>query len=120
MPTDNCKISEGALFVISADDGKVTEIGKVSEIKSIEPEEDIGTSDYNVPKIFSNEPMEATFTLDLPDGFNYKALFLLLYGVPIEKFLCNNWRKMHKLPMKRRRYASRHKHTPFFIKEWFK
>lgn len=105
MPTDNCKISNGTLFAISSDDGKATEIGKVSEIKIIESE-DIQPNDFNAPKILSGEPMEMTFSLDLQGGINYKTLVLMLYGVPIEKVLCNNWRKLHRLPMIRRKCRS--------------
>lgn len=104
MPTDNVKFENGRLFMlgIEQEDGEIVELGPISEMQSIEST-DISVDDNPIDGIISNEPVGISATLELPRGVSKDDFILMMfYGIPAKKILCNNWRKMHNLPMKRR------------------
>lgn len=104
LPTDNMKFENGRLFMlgIEREDGDIVELGPISEIQNIEST-DISVNDSPINRVMSNEPVEISVTLEFPNGLTKDDFILMMfYGIPANKLLCNNWRKMHKLPMKRR------------------
>lgn len=111
MPTDNVKFENGRLFMlgIEQEDGEVIELGPISGIQSIEST-DISVDDSPINRIISNEPVEIIATLELQNGLTKDDFILMMfYGIPASKLLCNNWRKTHKLPMKRRARIAKNK-----------
>ena len=104
MLTDDVKFENGRLFMlgIEQEDREVVELGPISGIQNVEST-DISVDDSPINRVISNEPVEISATLELQNGLtNDDFILMMFYGIPASKLLCNNWRKMHKLPMKRR------------------
>lgn len=46
---------------------------------------------------------EGSFKMVPPSGYTTNDIMLIILGCDKDKVIQNNWRKMHKIPMKRRR-----------------
>lgn len=46
---------------------------------------------------------EGSFKMVTPSGYTRNDIMLIILGCDKDKVIQNNWRKMHSLPMKRRK-----------------
>lgn len=94
MPTDSDK--KDFKIGIVGEDGKFHEIG--SQIESLEISSPPGECfDKNTG------PFEVTFDSLFTKLTPTDLVLHQFYGYPIEKLIQNNWRKLHGLPMKRKK-----------------
>lgn len=85
------------LSLDSANNIKLSEMPSIENCETAEPIENL------IPNSLNNSH-DITLEMKPADGFNATDIFLLLSGLcTIEQIQSNNWRKLHSLPMKRRR-----------------
>lgn len=95
MPTKS--LTGGKLFIMN-DNGEYQEIANTIEEHEFYPENITGK---DVGRIW--EPKEFTVEIPMPKGLTYDDLFLIfVLKFSYNQVICNNWRKLHGLPMKRR------------------
>ena len=103
MPTKDMELQSGILHFVNPETSEI--IGKLSDIEKVEvavPEVGVDAPTFNREDVFTfDNPIQVT---GLATELSRDDLILFLfYGIDAAKLLCNNWRKMHGLPTKRRR-----------------
>lgn len=93
------KINNGILFMID-EDGEQIEIGAVNEIKMSGDEVDDTDMILDMEDITNGISIEFQVAID---KLSSDELFYATCGIP-PHFFRNNWRRMHGIPMIRRRY----------------
>lgn len=84
------------MYIVYPDDTRV----KIGKIQEIDISSDINESEFNTTGdyIINNYPMH-TATFEVTWNPTADTFYLLIHG----RYPSNNWRKMHGLPLKRRR-----------------
>lgn len=98
MPTKDCTGRKDVLFICDSD-------GEYHPISPVDIEEAVNSLDLDVSEIFNldSESIEIAFDIKPDDGLTLRDMALILMGFDEEKIRQNNWRRMHGIPMKRRR-----------------
>ena len=103
MPTKDMELQSGILYFVNPETSEI--IGKLNDIEKVElavPEVGVDAPTFNREDVFtfdSSNPITGLVTELSRDDL----ILFLFYGLNPRKLRCNNWRKMHGLPMKRRR-----------------
>ena len=98
MPTEDCAGRKDVLFICDLD-------GEYHPISAADIEEAVNALDIDVSEIFKPDSgsIEIGFDMKPADGLTLGDMALILMGFDEEKIMQNNWRRLHGIPMKRRK-----------------
>lgn len=106
MPTEDMELQSGILYFVNPETSEI--IGKLSDIEKVElavPEVGVDAPTFNREDVFTFDSSNPIIGLVTELSRDDLILFLF-YGLNPKKLLCNNWRRMHRLPMKRRKHIN--------------